>query len=236
MKNLPRTLIYRDRKELDEFLKDNELNNMLYDVFLVVKDSYYNLKISAEAIFNEVYYQCTRLMLDPHPEARVWDYLNDAKDNTGWRYTSDLVFSMVYAVLSLQQEVNLPIQRFLRILKGKNLNQCYFPYFEDMVVGMSGLDYEGEVYEEPKRFKSDFTPCPEPPERLSAYKPFIWSEVTNDYDQEQIRLVVNLWSKKEDKITVLKMIEDAFDFDEAFKGKQTYSLINGVNDDMELPF
>lgn len=238
MKDLPRTFIYRDRKELDEFLKDNELNEALYDVFLEVKDSYYNLKISAERIFNEVYYQCTRLMLDPHPEARVWDYLNDAKENTGWRYTSDLVFSMVYAVLSLQPRLPLSIKRFLRCLEGKNLNECYFPAFCKMTDSWGGIEC-GRIVGEAKYYQSDFIPSPELPERLFSYKPFIWSEVTDDYNQERIRMIVNLWSSEEDKLAVLSMIEDAFDFDEAFTGKQTFFSLYDDNshiDEDSLPF
>ena len=236
MKNLPRTFIYRDRKELDEFLKDNELNEALYDVFLEVKDSYYNLKISAETIFNEVYYQCTRLMLDPHPEARVWDYLNDAKGNTGWRYTSDLVFSMVYAVFSVQPRLPLSIKRFLRCLEGKNLNECYFPAFRKMVDSWGDIE-NGWIVGYSKYHQSDFTPSPELPERLFSHKPFIWSEVTEDYCQERIRMIVNLWSSEKDKLAVLNMFEDAFDFDEALKGRQTFfPLCNDNISADDLPF
>lgn len=228
MKDLPRTFIYRDRKELDEFLKDNELNEALYDVFLEVKDNYYNLKISAETIFNEVYHQCTRLMLDPHPEARVWDYLNDAKNNTGWRYTSDLVFSMVYAILSLQPRLTSSIKRFLRCLEGKNLNECYFPAFKRMVDSWGGIEC-GRIVRGAKDFQSDFTSSPEPPERLFVHGTFSWSVVTKDYDQERIRMIVNLWSSQEDRLTVLNLIEDAFVYDEAFTG-------NADKIEFDLPF
>lgn len=225
MKNLPRTFIYRDRKELDDFLKDNPLNDAIYDVFLEVKDSYYNLKVSAEVIFNEVYYQCTRLMLDPHPETRVKFYLDDAKDNIGTRYASDLVFSMVYAVLSLQHDSGQSIKRFLRCLEGKNLNICYFLAFKAMA-NRSKCEYI-----------TDFSPSPEIPERLFVHRPFIWSVVTDDYNQDRIRMIVNLWSSKKDKLAVLKMMEDAFDFDEAFKGNQTFfPLCDGNIDTDDLPF
>lgn len=214
MKDLPRAFIYRDKAELDEFLNNNPLNEALYDVFLEVKDSYYLLKISAEAIFNEVYYQCTRLMLDPHPETRVWDYLNDAKNNTGWRYTSDLVFSMVYAVFSLQPEITKPIKRFLRYLEGKSLNECYFPAFQEMVNQWNGY-LNGQKVAEPRKFQSDFKFFPEPPEKLEQ-KFIIWSNVTKNYNQDRIRMIVNLWDDKEDRLAVLDKIERAFDIDEAF--------------------
>lgn len=213
MKDLPRVFIYRDKAELDDFLNDNPLNDALYDVFLDVKDSYYYLKRSPESIFNEVYYQCTRLMLDPHPEARVRFYLDDAKENMGTRYASDLVFSMVYAVLSLQPEITKPIKRFLRYLEGQTLNECYFPAFQEMVSQWNGY-VNGLKVAEPRRFKSDFTSCPEPPEKLERAL-FLWSSVTKEYNQDRIRMIVNLWEDMDDKLAVLDKIEKAFDDYEA---------------------
>lgn len=204
MRTLPRTFIYRDKRELDDFLQDNPLNDALYDVFLDVKDSYYSLKISAENIFNEVYYQCTRLMLDSHPETRLRNYRDDAKVNMGTRYASDLVFSMVYAVLSLQKEISPSIKRILRYLEGQNLNDCYFPAFQQLVEERRGRE----------SYESDFTPCPEPPERVLNYGTFIWSTVTENYSQERIRMIVNLWKEKEDKLAILDKIEHNFDYDE----------------------
>ena len=215
MKDLPRTFIYRDKRELDEFLQANTLNEKIYDIFLDVKDSYYNLKISADKIFNEVYYQCTRLMLDPHPEASVWKYLNDAKENTGWRYTSDLVFSMVYALLSLQPSVSSPIKRFLRILKGKGLNDCYFTAFQEFVE--SELARQMDLIWIPY-VPCDFSPCPEPPERINHYGTFLWSDVTNDYDEDRIKFIVNLWMDKDDKLAILDKIENAYHYDKDFYG------------------
>ena len=223
MKNLPRTFIYRDKKELDEFLQAHYLNEKLYDIFLGVKDSYYNLKISADKIFNEVYYQCTRLMLDPHPESRVWEYLNEAKENTGWRYTSDLVFSMVYAILLLQPSVSRPVERFLRILKGKGLNDCYFDAFSNFAESefnrIKAMDSIPHV-------PYDFKPCPEPPERINYYGTFLWSEVTNDYDEDRIKFIVNLWKDKNDKLAILDKIESAYHYDRDFNN----SHINDTND------
>jgi len=203
MRTLPRTFIYRDN-ELNDFLQDNPLNDALYDVFLNVKDNYYRKVIPAEKIFNEVYYQCTRLMLDSYPETNVRNYRDDAKVNMGTRYASDLVFSMVYAVLSLQKEISPSIKRFLRYLEGQDLDNCYFPAFQEFVKERQGRE----------SYESDFTPCPEPPERILKYGTFIWSTVTDNYSQERIRMIVNLWEDKEDKLAILDKIEHDFDFDE----------------------
>lgn len=46
--NLPKQLIYTDRRNLDDFLRDDELNKELYKVYLRVKNSPYYFKFSAE--------------------------------------------------------------------------------------------------------------------------------------------------------------------------------------------
>lgn len=220
MKDLPRTFIYRDRT-LDEILSDHILNDSLYNIFLDVKDSYYNLKISAEKVFNEVYYQCTRLSLDPHPEERVWDYRNDTKETTDWKYTSDLVFSIVYAILTLQPIKSPAIERFLRVLKGAGLNDCYFSEFQKFAEAKGYLLIPIPSW--------TFMPYPEPPERINEYGAFLWSEITNDYDQERIRCIVNLWKTKDDKLAILDKIEKAYHYDKDFYGPH-------IDDPHYMPF
>jgi hypothetical protein len=72
----------------------------------------------------------------------------------------------------------------------------------------------GQKVAEPRRYQSDFTSCPEPPEKL-VRAPFLWSSVTQEYNQDRIRTIVNLWEDMDDKLDVLDMIEKDFDDYEA---------------------
>ena len=112
--NQVREFIYRNRPDIDAFLEESELWSNLYGLFLGIKDNAYYLKIPAVTMFNEVRYQCVRVMLDKHPEENIWmNYLNNAKDTLGWRYASDLCFSLVYAVLSLMENPPKQVPFFL---------------------------------------------------------------------------------------------------------------------------
>lgn len=223
-----RPFIYRSREDIDAFLEESQLWRDIYEVFLRVKDNAYYLKVPSVKMFNEVRYQCVRLMLDKHPEENVYgNYLNDARNTLGWRYASDLCFSMVYAVLSLLK--NLPVQmpRFCGILCDNKLKmeQYFFPDFKQFVEEQKAKGAEYEI---------DLKPMPELPKamRNAGYEGQIvmngvavnnwiptygsewWKGVTKGFDQDTIREVLTLWTDKQERLEVLQIIEQAFDLEE----------------------
>lgn len=216
---------YQPRKDIDEFLNESDLWNELYETFLTVKDNTYRLKVSSVVMFNEVYYQCVRVAQDSHPEEDVWyNYLNDARDNLGWRYASDLCFSIAYAALSLMQNPPRQATRFCAILAGKIFanDAHYFPAFKELV---DRLKSEGKLYD------VRFLPTPMKPgdifseERTSIdyngnvtrsplYDDEWWKNVTDNFCVENIKEIVSLWSEPKDKLSILERIEEAYQTDE----------------------
>lgn len=83
---LPRQLIYRTRKSLEEFTTNNEMNEKLVDNMLEI---HYlqstNFKERVTACFNAAYYICTLIRVDEHPEWSLPIYFDIAlcgqKDN-----------------------------------------------------------------------------------------------------------------------------------------------------------
>lgn len=84
---LPRQLIYRTRKSLEEFTTNNEMNEYLVDNMLEI---YYlqspNFKERATVCLNTAYYICTLIGVDEHPEWSLPKYFDIAlggqKDDT----------------------------------------------------------------------------------------------------------------------------------------------------------
>lgn len=196
-----RPFIHRERTDIDAYLEESQLWVDLYGLFINIKDNSYYLKVPSVKMFNEVHYQCVRLMLDRHPEEDIWgNYLNPAKESLGWRYASDLCFSLVYAVLSLVKDPPPQIPRFLRLLKEKKMKteECYFPYCENFVSNTRDRNYEISL-----------KPCPEKPDRIYYVygSTFSWQEATCDFDQERIRAIVRLWETKEEQLEILNIIQ-----------------------------
>jgi hypothetical protein len=202
--NQVREFIYRNRPDIDAFLEESELWSNLYGLFLEIKDNAYYLKIPAVTMFNEVRYQCVRVMLDKHPEENIWmNYLNDAKDTLGWRYASDLCFSLVFAVLSLMENPPKQVPFFLNtLLRRKLANEtCYFPHVDFFVKHHQKVG---------NKYAIDFTPEAEcPPKILKDFR--WWQNVTNDFDETAIREILGLWENMKDKMYVLDTIENNYD-------------------------
>lgn len=195
IERLPRELVYTDRLTLDDFLSENELNKELYKVYLEIKDIPYYFKFDAEKAFNEAYYIATLVMNDPHPELNVREWLWIAKADMGWRYAANLVMSMVYAILYLQAERPEKIDYILKLMEGQDYGEDYFGYFQ------------GLAKSHKERYNSDLLPNPQSVEVIKRTL-FDWNQITNDYDQETIRKIVELFRSKEEKLKIIDTIED----------------------------
>ncbi len=195
IERLPRELVYTDRLTLDDFLSENELNKELYKVYLEIKDIPYYFKFDAEKAFNEAYYIATLVMNDPHPELNVREWLWIAKADMGWRYAANLVMSMVYAILYLQAERPEKIDYILKLMEGQDYGEDYFGYFQ------------GLAKSHKERYNSDLLPNPQSVDVIKRTL-FDWNQITNDYDQETIRKIVELFRSKEEKLKIIDTIED----------------------------
>ena len=226
MYKLSREFIYRNKSELDEFLKDNPLNDELYDIYLDIissdkkylsREHYVKLYVNTDivSIFNDVYYICTRVILTPHPELKIEHYLHEEDRRTDDRHLTHLVFSMVYAVLSLQPEIPKKIRRFLNCLEKNVLSAYNYSHkFEELIEDWTQSEACPNPWDdlEPRSFQSDFTPSPEPPAIFELRDTGVyWQWETDYYDAERIKMIVNLWSDKADKLKILDMIEKSFD-------------------------
>ena len=141
--NLERELTYVGKKELGEYLEGNLLNKELYKAYLGIKDNGYRWKHSAVETFNEVYYQCTRVYNDPNPEEEVYvNYLNNARDDMGTRYASDMIFAMVNAIFEIMDNRPDNVEFFMAELKPHLKNDTlYYQPFEDFANSFTTKNY-----------------------------------------------------------------------------------------------
>ena len=193
-KKLPRQLVYRDRRNLDDFLRNDELNKELYKVYLRVKDKPYYFKFEAEKAFNEAYYISTLAFNESHPELDVRDWWYLAKDDIGWAYAANLVLSMVYAILSLQKDKPEKIEYVLEIMQGENYGEEHFPAYK----------YLAENH--PSKYSTDFNILPSPVDELPN-KIGLWEEITEEFDQDTIRELVSLYPTKDERLKLIDLIE-----------------------------
>lgn len=188
----------------------------LYKVYLKSKDQSYKWKTSALETFDEVLYQITRVYDDPSPEENVFDnYLNDAKNNIGTRYGSDFVFCIVWAILKLVDNRPDNVEFFLVSLEPKISHSLYFSDLADFVKDMECKGIKCEW---------DFNPNPVCLSKLNLVKDWMnWEAITNGYDETLIRKYVNRYQAKQDKLALLRMIEEEYDL---YQTTKTFNIDN----------
>lgn len=99
------SLIYKDKARLEEYTGDpKSIGSMLYSILL---NDILDVTTDANRIcglFNEAYWICTRVMIDPHPELHVQKYFPLIEDVDSHDYKEQvLVMALVYGLLLMYQ-------------------------------------------------------------------------------------------------------------------------------------
>lgn len=103
-------------KKIDEFL-DDPLVEEIYGLFLQVKDSPIHIAITAENLFNEVFYICSKFYQDKSPEEYLGEYAQEIESDLGWHYASGLVMVISYVILGNRSKIPQKIQRIRNAIK-----------------------------------------------------------------------------------------------------------------------
>ncbi len=199
--DLPREFVYTDRKSLNEFIRESELNNLLYKVYLDVKDTPSHFNFNAVEVFNQVYYIATLAMNERNPEQDVEKWWHKA-DFLDYENVAGLVMSMVYTLLYLQKNKTESIKNVLNLMEGNDFGEDYYPYFSAM------------ARREGPKFNSDFSIRPWPVDKIVSSSGWWsnsiridWAAFSDGYEQSSIRDLVSLFSTNEDRLKVIDLIE-----------------------------
>lgn len=221
MVTLQRQLAFTDRHEVAEYIHGSLLNKELYKAFLANRDNCYRWKHSPVETFNELYYQCTRVYNDPNPESEVYyNYLNNARDNLGQRYASDMIFAMVNAMFIIMDNKPENVEFFQSELQAHLKNEtCFYQQY---------TDFANEFVRQYGKQILSFPYCPVSLSKITGWDADSWKECTKDFDEYYIRKYVNRYSNTEDKLQFIDLIEKAYN--ETLRKEEEESLIE------DLPF
>lgn len=195
---LPRPLLWTEVVTMNEFFNGNVLSLTFHEVFKHLNGTLFLPYIDEVQLFNEVYYQLTRFYYERPTSKDYLRYAADIKANLGWAYSADLVLTMMYHYVRVQN-IQGPIhgQDFLKHIRKMHEISLFWDTFSritsSMVCWLEWASY-------PQK------PCPVNPKNLEGVY-LDWKEITHDYDLETVKEVLNLWGKNEDKRFVAKMIE-----------------------------
>ena len=198
-----REKIYCDRKELDDFLLLSPaaaLNQSIYDALIPLREPDSNrphrLNAPALQLFNEAYYQCTKLQSDKHPEEDIYtNYFVDARENLGSTEAAEVAFSIVFVLLSCMSIRTVKTGYFAQLISERLNKSPYFSLFTPIIE-----QYQSKGHS----FPLSFSPMPLDvrfPDRID------WASITQDFNPNLIAEAVLLSDKEDGQHAILDAIE-----------------------------
>lgn len=197
---LPRMMLWTDKTSMEEFLCE-PINERLYYFYLDLKNirCQFRPDNSALLLFNEIYYQLTKVEYEHDIDLNLDDYIQEIEDNIGKEYSILFVNKMFFAFLLLRENNSNVAIHFQNII-------CYRynrTWDERTISALRSIK------EEKKKYLVELKPHPCSVDFLES-EGLQWDEITNNFNPTSIKEILNLWSSKEEKITVLHLIDDAY--------------------------
>ena len=114
---LPRALLWTDKTSMDDFLRES-INMELYNFYMLQrKQTPYYLRNNPIKIFNEIYYQLTKIEYESDFDISFKELKQDIKANLGLWQTGVLVFNMMHVFLYLIDRKSTTLRLFENNLK-----------------------------------------------------------------------------------------------------------------------
>lgn len=219
IENLPRQMLWSDFRTIDRFYNIEPLNTQFHEVLKTIQISPFEEKKDDTKIFNEVYYQMTRMAYERAKPSDLHKYVIDIRGNIGLSYGVELVMTMLYFLMSLVDKNSRQYNSFLLItIKEWYKKSSYWKPFNNLYKSLS----KGK-----KKIEYSFTPHPVPARELAkGYVP--WQELTHNYDGGAVLEIINLWENQDDKETLANMILASVNFETPKQQTLYYEQVNAI--------
>ena len=197
---LPKILLWKDKENITEFFDLDEVNEDFYEVLGEIEDMPHLGRIDEVKLFNEVYYQATRMQYEHAMPNDLKRYIAEIKANVGWKFGAELVLTMIYYLLQLLEKPERRTNQFF-------FNSIRETCFESVYWKPFKRCYE-RLKMEKKVLEYSFKPCPHSPIDMRYKYCIHWDKITQNYELSCIEHVLNLWDDINDRAVVAKWIED----------------------------
>lgn len=212
-------MLWTDYKTIDRFYKIEPLNTQFHEVLKTIQISPFEEKKDDTQVFNEVYYQMTRMAYEQAKPADLQKYVIDIRGNIGLSYGVELVMTMLYFMMSLVDKNRRIFNSFLLItIKEWYKKSSYWKPFNNLYKSLS----KGK-----KKIGYSFIPNPVSVRELAkGYIP--WQELTLNYDGRIVLEIINLWENQDDKETLANMILASVNFNTPKQQTLYFDQVNNV--------
>ena len=228
---LPRQLLWTEKKEIEEFFKIGGTTKLYYEAFMYFQKDPNAMMEDGVKIFNEVFYQATRMVYERPLPTQLTYYINECKADLGLKYSADLVIMLAYFLIESSDK------------RGKAFNNFFSKQIKDHFSKTAFWTYCNRICEVSKKGKFvihyDFKPCPVTPEELNTFY-VDWRTITQNYDLNAVTQVLELWDDPKEKSKVGMLIDDSLRYNNFFtrryrEFKNVSKLLNSFNEENQPP-
>ena len=212
-------MLWSDFKTIDRFYKIEPLNKYFHEVLKGIDTSTFGIKKDDTKVFNEVYYQMTRMAYERALPADFLTYIDEIKEDMGRSFGVELVMSMLYFTMSLVDKESRLFNSFLLLTIKERFEDC--PYWKPFSICYNRL-IKGK-----RRIKYDFKPHPVSATEL-ADKYVNWQKITKDYDPGVMIELLSLWEKEDDRRALAGMIKASVNFRTPKLQKTYYDQVSSI--------
>lgn len=213
---VPRKYIFEDADAMSDYLDDSYFNGKLLNGVLTMtnKLSYPTLSMEMLDLFNEAYYTATRVLFEQYPEIDIRrNYLDYTKSYVHDDHTRDVIYAMVYVILSRLDDRPEKAERFCSQLQ--NIYSYSAGYMDDIINAGRVCEYQG--------IHSDWDWTPPAVDLYEVFgTPTDWKEATDDFKLENIKSYMEHCITVDARYEVLSDIQKALHAEKK-KDKEAYS-------------
>lgn len=215
---LPRIMLWTDITSIEVFLRE-PINQRLYDFYLELHNVRWHLghDDSAVLLFNEIYYQLTKVEYECNLDINLDEYIQETESKASKEHCIIFVYKMIFAFLLLRQNNSIAALNF----------RSYIFYRYNRIWDERTNCAFGSIIKDDKKYLVELKPSPC---RVSVLEDteLQWDEITNDFNPSSIKEVLALWSSNEEKIVVLNLIEEAY----KRISRRPVKILNNISDSM----
>ena len=197
---IPKELLWTDLESMDDFFRFDPVNEYFFEYFSTLREKPFAVTLDAVKVFNEVYYLATRIKYESPSAFYMETYNQEIKADLGWKYSAELVMSMVYWISEVANpDVKPVVSPPRKYIKQECINTHFWLPFRKCCQ---------KIKEKNLQLKYDFKPKPMPLDYIrKMYIP--WYDFTKKYNLEEIKKVLNIWDDEEDRARVAAIIKDS---------------------------
>lgn len=244
--SVPKELIYRDRRYLDDFDVENRasLNYFIYEELYDRFSHFTDFEEFAKAMFNYSYYICTMAIVDDHADRRFGTYRRDIF--TAFRYNktySGIVLAMVLLQIRIQRwDITPPMIRLAdsieKELKNKEYGELFSEFYlriKERMNKISPEDLERAPFEEflPRKINRKVL--------MDTCSYWDWCKEFGTDEEKKLEFIQAIGKNEDERIIIAQFLREQTDQEkqtpkeiEADYNKQRVAMLEAENSNNNL--